>query len=168
AGAALPGPVGALDWIVELPSTASGSRLNVGAEALFALAARPHSRLFVEPFVELDRTMDIAEGLLDRLCNPTPLFHLLRHLNTLLFSQPAPLSAIAARSIPGGRLLSGQPGATTLRLVLPDRPLTDTEIETSREGSVYELVSGHRIEKGLPAFPKTGNPSALNGPFLFV
>ncbi|MCB0104669.1 MAG: hypothetical protein KDE53_02145, partial [Caldilineaceae bacterium] len=37
------------------------------------------------PFIDLDRTMDAGPGLLDRAYNPRPTFHLLRHLNTLLF-----------------------------------------------------------------------------------
>ncbi len=167
-----PAAIGTLDWIVELPSTSTGQRLNSAAEALFALAARPASRLFVEPFVELDRTMDVAEGLLDRLCNPTPIFHLLRHLNTLLFSQPSPLTGFSQKEIPGGRLLSGMRGAKAFHLLLPnaqeEHSFAQLEIDDNRRGTVYDLVSGRRIEKDLPGFLKPGRSFVLTGPTLFV
>lgn len=79
--------IGALDWILELPSARPAAS---AALALFAAALLPASRLFLEPLVDLDRTMDVVDGLLDRLCNPRPVFHALRCLNTLLYSRPEP------------------------------------------------------------------------------
>ncbi len=161
----LPETIGGLDWILELPSTASGQRLNRAAEALFALAARPGCRLFVEPFVQLDRTMDVAEGLLDRLCNPTAVFHLLRNLNTLLFSQPAPLTGFSQKVISGAHLLSGMQGAKSLHLLLSDEQTAyswaDIGIDDNRQWTIYDLVSGHRIEKELPGFSKPGSSDPL-------
>ena len=168
----LPGTVGGLDWIAELPPSSSVQRLNGAAEALFALAARPGSRLFIEPFIELDRTMDVAEGLLDRLCNPTPVFHLLRNLNTLLFSQSAPLTGISQKAIPGGHLLSGMHGEKALHLILPDGQAALSRAELgigeNREWSVYDLASGRRIEKELPGFGKPDSSFVLTGPTLLA
>lgn len=167
-----PAAIGTLDWIVELPSTSTGQWLNRAAEALFALAARPGSRLFVEPFVELDRTMDVAEGLLDRLCNPTPVFHLLRNLNTLLFSETAPLILLRRQAIPGGYLLSGTRGAKAIHLLLPDaqaeHSFAGLGIDDTRQPTLYDLASGRRIEKELPDFKKPGNSFMFNNPTLLI
>src|SRR5690606_10758684 len=51
-----------------------------------AAAERPGCRVFLDPFVDLDRTNDRHRGLIDRLGNPHPEFHLVRALNTILFS----------------------------------------------------------------------------------
>jgi len=150
AKAVRPGAIGVLDWVVELPASSTGRRLNGAAETLFAAASQPGSRLFFEPFVELDRTMDVGEGLLDRLCNPTPVFHLLRHLNTLLYSHPTDAAPIGEKRIPGGRLLTRRDGESALHLLLPNgesegsAPLLT--IENSSGQRIYDLQSGRRIE----------------------
>ncbi|MBX3053264.1 MAG: metallophosphoesterase [Caldilineaceae bacterium] len=180
ANVTLPSGVGTVDWLAELPSTATGNRLNRAAETLFALAGHrenhphihPASRLFLEPFRTLDRTMDVAEGLLDRLCNPTPVFHLLRHLNTLLFSQPSPPTGFSQKAIPGGYLLTRQSADATTHLVLPDGSaqvgLPAGEIDAGCEWRVYDLTSGRRIEKDLPGFGKPGRSAVFDGPTLLV
>jgi hypothetical protein len=38
----------------------------------------------VDGLIELDRTLDLSAGLLDRACNPQPAFHALRILNSLV------------------------------------------------------------------------------------
>jgi 3',5'-cyclic AMP phosphodiesterase CpdA len=62
-------------------------RLAVVAQAMLAAATRPGLRLYLDPFVDLDRTNDTTTGLLDRLGNPRPAFHAVRCLNTLLGSR---------------------------------------------------------------------------------
>ena len=53
------------------------------AEA-FVLARRDRScRFFVDGLTELDRTLDLAPGLLDRRSNPRPAFHTLAILNAV-------------------------------------------------------------------------------------
>ena len=169
---ARPARIGALDWVVELPTAATGLRLNAVAEALFALASQPGSRIFFEPFIDLDRTMDVTEGLLDRLCNPRPVFQLLRHLNTLLFSQSVPVTPAVETGVPGGRLLTRQDAQTTLHLLLPDAPLelplASLGVDDSHQWRVYDLVSGRRIEEGLPGLEKPGRPHIFEGPTLFL
>ena len=89
------------------------------AEALFATALLPRARLFVEPFIDLDRTMDVGQGLLDPLCNPRPVFGVLRCLNALLQRFRVPFAE--ATSVEGDgatvRLLQGP--TRTLALLLP-------------------------------------------------
>lgn len=160
------GRIGALDWLVELPASATGRRLNGAAETLLALAAFPGSRLFVEPFVALDRTMDIAEGLLDRLCNPTPVFHLLRNLNTLLFSRPNDMTPIEENAVSGGHLLGQKGSAGTRHLLLPaggqDMSPAGLALDNSEDWRAYDLVSGRRIEADLcgPTLLIGSGPSA--------
>lgn len=91
--------IGAFDWLYGLPSVGEMGQARGAAAALFHMLQRPGDRLFVEPYIDFDRTMDADFGLLDRLYNPRPAFHLLRHLNTLLFYQPtAGASAIEVSS----------------------------------------------------------------------
>lgn len=77
----------AADWLV--PTVGADVRQAIGriGRALFAVAPLANSRLYIEPLQEMDRTMDSAPGLLDRRCNPTPAFHAVRCLNTVLFGK---------------------------------------------------------------------------------
>ena len=43
------------------------------------------SSIYFDPPIDLDRTMDVAHGILDVRCNPRPVFHVLRALNTILY-----------------------------------------------------------------------------------
>ena len=119
------------------------------AEAVFAVAARPGSRLFVEPLLELDRTMDAADGLLDRRCNPRPAFHRLRLLNTLLFHDPeetfaadGPLALASARR--------------RIRFVPTNRKL-----EADAADRVYFLDSGTVADPGAAPPPESVSEPVL-------
>jgi hypothetical protein len=111
--------IGAVDWIWELPKADVQTRINCAAAALFAVASRPGSRLFIEPLVDLDRTMDSMGGLLDRLCNPRPVFHALRRLNTLLFGEAQSWYTLGTMDVSGGRVLALRGDAQQRWLVLP-------------------------------------------------
>lgn len=76
--------VGRVDFLFEMPGQDDGENAVAAAEALFAAALVKGSKLFVGPFLDLDRTLDVGHGALDTLCNPRPVFHLLRTLNALL------------------------------------------------------------------------------------
>jgi hypothetical protein len=80
--------IGAIDWAVEFLETPGADQNSRAVSALAAAATLPGSRLYLEPLVDLDRTMDAPPGLLDRLGNPRPVFHALRSLNTTLCSRP--------------------------------------------------------------------------------
>lgn len=82
--------IGAVDWAVEFADGEAWRQIPRAVAAMTAVATTPGSRLFLEPLVDLDRTMDTPLGLLDRLCNPRPVFHAVRTLNTILFSDAAP------------------------------------------------------------------------------
>lgn len=96
--------IGAIDWVFDPATGDEATQAQRAAHALWAVAATPDARLYIEPFLDLDRTMDVGLGLLDRQCNPRPAFHALRCLNTILFreengprrlEEPAPPGMVA-------------------------------------------------------------------------
>lgn len=78
--------IGGLDVVLALAEEGA-ERTEAICQALTAAALRPGMRLFLDPFVDLDRTNDVATGLLDRLGNPRPSFHAVRTLNALLHTR---------------------------------------------------------------------------------
>ena len=117
--------VGAVDWVVAFTTTDEHEQIVRAAEALFASALLPGSRLFLEPLVDLDRTMDVANGLLDRLYNPRPAFRVVRCLNTILFGAPEVRHPVIGPALDGARLLGLAGARTTSWLLLPLPPRRD-------------------------------------------
>ena len=74
------------DLVVELPGTDEQAHADRTAAAIFSAALSPRLRIFLSPFVDLDRTNDVNHGLLDRLSNPRPAYHVTCCLNSLLFA----------------------------------------------------------------------------------
>ena len=111
--------MGRLDLLFELPGQSDQDDAVQAAEALFATALLPRARLFVEPFIDLDRTMDGGQGLLDPLCNPRPVFGVLRCLNALLqrFRVPFAEATSVENDSATARLIQGS--TRTLALLLP-------------------------------------------------
>ena len=111
--------MGRLDLLFELPGQSDQDDAVQAAEALFATALLPRARLFVEPFIDLDRTMDVGQGLLDPLCNPRPVFGVLRCLNALIQRFRVPFAEATSVGGDGAtvRLLRGP--TRTLALLLP-------------------------------------------------
>ena len=72
-----------LQLLAEMPGVDDGTNANCVARAMLA-AASLDVPLFLEPLVDLDRTMDVARGLLDTRCNPRPPFEVARCLGALL------------------------------------------------------------------------------------
>jgi hypothetical protein len=77
--------IGGIDAALPLPA-GEDERLQVIAGSLCAAAAAGDVHLWLDPYVDLDRTNDLHRGLLDRLGNPGRAFHAARALNTLLVS----------------------------------------------------------------------------------
>ncbi len=78
--------IGGLDFLVPLDADDDANALAV-AEALFAAATMPGCRMYLDPLQDLDRVTKVVHGLLDRLSNPRPAFHVTRVLNTVLFGE---------------------------------------------------------------------------------
>ena len=111
-----------IDLLLRLDSLDDLNLSSRLAESLFALLLLPNTRLFVEPLIDLDRTMDITHGLLDTCCNPRTPFHLIRCLNSLLFSKEIDPTQISIESTSHDDFVSMtiQHFATEFTLLLPD------------------------------------------------
>ena len=111
--------MGRLDLLFELPGQSDQDDAIWAAEALFATVLLPRARLFVEPFIDLDRTMDVGQGLLDPLCNPRPVFGVLRCLNALLTRFRVPFAEATSIEDDGVTVRLIQGPNRTLGLLLP-------------------------------------------------
>lgn len=111
---------GAVDWSFGLSGQDDVAQSKQAAEALFAAALHPHSRLYLEPLLDFDRTMDVSNGLLDRTCNPRPAFHTVRTLNSLLFSERRQFSVLPhVATAAHDKTLVLTDGGDKFRLALP-------------------------------------------------
>ena len=81
-----------VDFSLEFSATDDPANANTAAEALFLMATMPGSRIYFEPFIDLDRTMDVTYGLLDTLCNPRLASRTLQSLNTIIYSRSLKVS----------------------------------------------------------------------------
>lgn len=111
--------IGAVDLLAGLPVAASEAHTAYAAEAVFAAAALKECRVFLGPLIDLDRTMEVAYGLLDRLCNPRPAFHAARCLNTVLFGSPVEWRMGACQTVGGARVLELTAEEEACWLVIP-------------------------------------------------
>lgn len=93
--------IGGMDFVLSLGSDRDPDHWSLAA-GIMAIATLPDARVFVDALQELDRTAQRVNGLLDRLSNPTPAFHLLRAINTILFGTEARPSYRACSLEPGG------------------------------------------------------------------
>jgi len=127
-----------LDYVVRLPGTDEDVHLRYVAEALLTMTLQPGNRLFFAPFVDLDRTNDLNNGLLDRLSNPRPAYDVMQCMNTLLFGQNERYMPIQAD---GNECTLGIESASHRHwLVMPGGEGLDLD----GEFSVVDLVQGWR------------------------
>jgi hypothetical protein len=87
--------IGGLDFLVPMDADDEANAL-AAAEALFAAATMPGCRVYLDPLQDLDRVTKVVHGLLDRLSNPRPAFHVTRVLNTMLFGGGRPPGSYSA------------------------------------------------------------------------
>ena len=81
-----------VDFSFEFSTTNDQINANLAVEGLFLIATMPGSRIYFEPFSDLDRTMDVTHGLLDTLCNPRAASCTLQSLNTIMYSRSLKVS----------------------------------------------------------------------------
>lgn len=84
-----PQSIRGIDWYLDLTSENDLENANLVARAIAAIAAYPSMRLVLGPHVDLDRSMDLTHGLIDRLSNPRPAFVVARMLNSIFFGENA-------------------------------------------------------------------------------
>lgn len=116
------------------------------------LVLDPHGlsgcRLFLDPLVDLDRTGDINHGLLDRLSNPRPAFHVVRCMNTLLFASGEQFWTMAGKNSETENVLGVRSQTRRLWLFLPDggKTISSTAFDgfagTGGEILCFDLAGG--------------------------
>lgn len=135
-----------IDFSVELYTQNDIENATRIAEACFAVATLPTSKLYISPYNDLDRTMDAIYGLLNTLCNPRPAFHTLRNLNTLLFSPVHNQAYQAQPPKPSAdfRVCTLTSSDRTLTLLIPHKiPLKCADmIPNHQNAQQFDLITG--------------------------
>ena len=109
-----------IDFSLEFSATNDQTNANLTAEALFSMATMPGSRIYFEPFSDLDRTMDVTHGLLDTLCNPRSANCTLQSLNTIIYSRSlkVPKHSLRLQQMNGLKALQFSTDTSTYTLLL--------------------------------------------------
>ena len=109
-----------IDFSLEFSATNDQTNANLAAEVLFSMATIPGSRIYFEPFSDLDRTMDVTHGLLDTLCNPRSASCTLQSFNTIMYSRLLKVSKhpLRLQQINGLRALQFSTDTSTYTLLL--------------------------------------------------
>ena len=158
-----------LDLLCELPGRDENANALQVAEALFAALLLPTAWLYLEPLIDLDRTMDTRSGLLDNLCNPRQTFTVMRCLNAALQPFRGTRFEPQLQEAPGLRTLELQSGSTALALVLAEgkQTLPPALLEGAKKASAVRL---YHLARGRVEGPEIGQREALtiSGPALLT
>ena len=132
-----------VDFSFEFSVTDDQANANLAAEALFSMATMPESRIYFEPFSDLDRTMDVTHGLLDTLCNPRPASRVLQSLNTIMYSQLLKVSKgpLRLKRINGLKALQLSTDVSTYTLLVH---------EEFAEGTAINIEAFLKVREGEP------------------
>ena len=132
-----------VDFSFEFSVTDDQANANLAAEALFSMATMPESRIYFEPFSDLDRTMDVTHGLLDTLYNPRPASRVLQSLNTIMYSQLLKVSKgpLRLKRINGLKALQLSTDVSTYTLLVH---------EESAEGTAINIEAFLKVKEGEP------------------
>lgn len=128
----------AFDYVVRLPGADEKAHIRCVAEALFAAALQPGCRLFFDPPVDLDRTNDLNNGLLDRLSNPRPAYQVMQCLNTVLFGEGSTYTALP--NLPGGKMRGLQSGGRRYGFFSPENGIEAIDIEDFTSAGKADLI----------------------------
>ena len=145
-----------LDVALPLPSDDDARDAAVVA-GMCAATVHADCRLYLDPFVDLDRTNDLHLGLLDRLGNPRRAFHVARALNTLLAAD----SGWAAAAEPPPYVLSTSRHRLTVCVTTPgDIDAEGGELVACDLGHAT-VLRGAQTVGGAPALAALDYPLAL-------
>jgi len=138
--------IGHIELLCSLPTQDDAINAELAANALFATALLPKSHLYIDPLIDLDRTMDVCHGVLDTLCNPRPVFEVLRCLNALL--QPHGNTTWEPRTIEKGdlTLLQLRSPQTFFLLLLSKR--AETPLPASVIAPNADLLALYHLSQG--------------------
>ena len=136
-----------IDFSLEFSATNDQTNANLAAEALFSMATISGSRIYFEPFSDLDRTMDVTHGLLDTLCNPRSASCTLQSLNTIMYSRPLKVSKhpLRLQQINGLRALQFSTDTSTYTLLLHSG-LESTASEAINVEAFLEVKEGEPLK----------------------
>jgi hypothetical protein len=161
-----------VDVLVEVGLQGLSADAWLAAEAMLALAPFEDVRIHLDTLVELDRTMDVRGGLLNRMCNPRPSFRVIQVLNSVLHGQVV-AGEIAGASRTGFGVEAATRAGDSLLLIIPgldpagrielDRRLTDFG---SSEIARYEL--GNAWVSRVPADRAVFAPSDPTTPYVLL
>ncbi len=128
------------------------------AEAVAAAAAFGNATVFADTFTDFDRGYFPRAGVLDRLCNPRPGFHVVRHMHAALAmagERIEPAGAAEARII--RMTADGRP----LALVLPHADGSPVSLPwDGGEATLVDLVSGSLTPLAAAAKHRIASPAA--------
>jgi len=169
------GQIAQIDLAVELAAGDERAHTLRSVEALLAGAIGSGGRIWIEPFVDVDRGMDLHDGLLDRLANPRPALTALRCLNSILFSQSGRWSPLAAPKPAGAQGIALRSERSDAWLVVPDHRQSAVIVPMDRRasdgapprtGCLYHLVEGTSQELTIPAGVSSIRLAPRDGPSL--
>ncbi len=133
------------------------------AEAMAAAAAFDNVTIYGDTFVDIDRGYFPRAGVLDRMYNPRPGFHAVRHMNAALYMVDGELRAGAAGDCPGGRYVQLESDKGTITLALPDAVATELSLPFAAGlGQQIDLGSGEIT----PVTATSGN--TVTAPVLII
>lgn len=168
--------IGVVDWMVSSTNVTERRQVDRVGRAMFAVANRPASRLYLTPLRTLDRTMDSAAGLLDRRGNPTIVSRAVRCLNTVLFGDVRRWHERPTLDRDGVRLLGVTRPERDVWLVLP--PDWNTPVEVTRLGKHLpsgplgvrrtSLLDGKSGSLGRVNDPANYDATTVEGPTLIT
>ncbi len=136
-----------VDFSLELSMTNDQTNANLAAEGLFSMATMPGSRIYFEPFIDLDRTMDVTHGLLDTLCNPRLASYTLQSLNTIMHSRSLEVSrdSLRLKQVNDLKALQLSTNTSTYTLLLHSRTESITSEAVNIE-ALLEVRKGERLK----------------------
>jgi hypothetical protein len=163
--------IGGLDLLVPLTPHDRSNHVPV-AEAIFAAATLANVRLFLDPLQRLDREASLTGGLLDRLSNPEPTFHVVRLLASMLFDGArAGGWAVVEGAVAEAGIRAVRDGWTEHWLVEDERVSEAARLLAERDGGAgikwTDLVAGESVvdvsTEDVPALTASqlGNVSML-------
>lgn len=89
------------------------------AEAMAAAMSFANVTVFADTLVDIDRGYFPRSGVLDRLCNPRPGYHVVRHMHAAFDIVDDGILPGAARDLAGGRCLEMTEAGNPLMLLVP-------------------------------------------------
>ena len=114
------------------------------AESVLAASVYPHVSVFADTMVDNDRGYFVRNGVLDRLCNPRPAFHVVRNLTGFLNEVSENITDPFARKDREGRRVSFKRGQVDCALFIHAAAGVGVTLEYTIDGmnKLIDLASG--------------------------